>query len=246
MEPVCTEGGLVVAFNPMYSAFIPGGKHTFLIPAVVYGSTGSVTWSADTSIVAMQPDPDNPNGVRIQTLQAGTVTINLQSDDGKCGSAQLNITPFQEADWQLGNDRYNKGQPLPPSTAMLPDGSYPNPFELGDAAPACTLCHGDTATFSTFQDVSHTPEQTGGFSDKDLINIVVRGTVPDGGYFDRTIVPYGAWQAFHQWTDIRPEQENGIVVYLRSLTPQRQKGTVNFGAIGMDAAGLGTGSGPAD
>src|SRR5260370_11617776 len=65
-EPVCTDGGLVVAFNPMYSAYIPGSKHTFLIPAVVHGSTRSVTWSADTSMVAMRPDPDTPNGLRIQ------------------------------------------------------------------------------------------------------------------------------------------------------------------------------------
>ncbi len=94
---------------------------------------------------------------------------------------------------------------------------------------------------NAFTDVAHTPEQTGGFSDDDLKSIVVRGTVPNGGYFDRTIIPYGAWRVFHQWTDIQPDQENGIVAYLRSLTPSPQKGAVNFGAFMMDAAGLGTG-----
>jgi hypothetical protein len=240
-QAVCTAGGLTVAFNPMYSAYIApsgGNHHTFLVPAIVVGSNGRVTWSADSSMVELMPDNDHDNGVMIQTLQAGDVTINLQSDDGKCGSAQLHITKFQESDWQTGNDRYNNFQPLQASTTPVDGG---NPYEQGAAAPSCTSCHGETAVNNVFVDVAHTPEQTAGFSDEDLKNIVIHGTVPNGGYFDRTIVPYAAWHVFHQWTDIGPDKENGIVAYLRSLTPAPQKGAVNFGAFMTDAAGLGTG-----
>jgi hypothetical protein len=242
-QSVCTDPGLFVAFNPMYSAFIPptgGNNHTFQVPAIVVGSTGKVTWSADSSMVQLAPG-DHPNGVMIQTLQAGDVTINLQSDDGKCGSAQLHISSFTESDWQIGNDRYNNYQRLPTSSV---DGG--SPYEQGGSAPACNSCHGVTAVNSIFVDVAHTPEQTGGFSDEDLINIVVNGIVPDGGYFDRTIVPYAGWQYFHRWSDIGPDKQKGIVAYLRSLTPSPQKGSVNFGAFMTDAAGLGTGPSEGD
>ena len=41
-----------------------------------------------------------------------------------------------------------------------------------------------------FSDVSHTPEQTGGFSEDELTNAVVNGTIPEGGYFDNSIICY--------------------------------------------------------
>ena len=111
-EAGCTDGGLSVAFNPMYSAF--DGTHTYAIPAVVYGSAGKVTWSADSTMVGMQADPERPNEVLIQTLKVGDVIINVQSDDGKCGSAPLFISQAAVSDWEIGNARYNDGQSPPP------------------------------------------------------------------------------------------------------------------------------------
>ena len=109
------------------------------------------------------------------------------------------------------------------------------------SGPACTNCHGETATNSAFTDVSHTPEQTGGFSDQDLLNIILHGDFPDGGYFDPSIVAYKAWHAFHQWDDISADggQQLGIITYLRSLTPEPQKGEANFNAFMADS-GSGT------
>lgn len=119
---------------------------------------------------------------------------------------------------------------------MMPDGSF---FEE-EGGTACTNCHGPTG-MTAFNDVAHTPEQTGGFSDQDLIDIIVNGEVPDGGYFDPSVIiagcdggtcaqrAYNLWHSFHQWSDIQPDQYNGMVTYLRSLAPADQNGTSNFG-----------------
>ena len=71
------------------------------------------------------------------------------------------------------------------------------------------------------------------------------GTVPDGGYYDPSIIPYMFWQFFHKWSDLTPDQQTGIVVYLRSLKPKAQSGKFNFGGMmpgggpppGFDAGG---------
>jgi hypothetical protein len=225
----CPDAGLRVAFNPMYSAY--DGKHLFQIPAIVVGSSGNVTWSADSSMVGMQQNSERKNGVTITMLKPGTTYIQLKSSDGKCGVAKLTISPATDDDWKVGNARYNNGTTLDISGTMSGTGS---PLETKSGGPACTNCHGPTATNEIYTDVSHTPEQTGGFSDSDLVNIIVHGQFPDGGYFDNNIVRYPVWQNFHRWADITPERQKGIITYLRSITPADQKGSVNFGAIDDD------------
>jgi hypothetical protein len=100
---------------------------------------------------------------------------------------------------------------------------------------------------SVFMDVQHTPEQTGGFSEADLTNAFVNGTVPPGGYFDNGIVDYCSWHAFHTWTDIdTPEKQKGMNAQLRSLTPMEQVGCFELFTAGSPMCsdgGLGTGTG---
>ena len=111
-----------------------------------------------------------------------------------------------------------------------------------DGGTACTNCHGPTATNGPYKTVSHTPEQTGGFSDTDIQNIIWNGEVPDGGYFDPTVLipncdggptctaqAQALWHSFHRWTDITADELPGVICYLRSLTPESQNGTSNFG-----------------
>jgi hypothetical protein len=137
-----------------------------------------------------------------------------------------------------------------------------------DGGTACTSCHGPTATNFIFKDVQHTPEQTGGFSDQDLTNIILNGVVPDGGYFDpgvldgilhqtcddagTTVGPnmatcaqraYTAWTSFHQWTDITTDEMPGMICYLRSLAPQDQSGSSSFGGGHHHDGGGGGGGG---
>jgi hypothetical protein len=238
----CVDGGLTVAFNPMYSAF--DGKHVFQIPAVVRGSNTQVTWSADSTMVGMQTDNERPNEVLIQMLKPGNVLINVVSMDGKCGSAVLFISAAAESDWEIGNARYNDGQSL--HLAAGATAGSGSPLEQGTmGGPACTSCHGETATTGPYTDVSHTPEQTGGFSDDDLLNIILRGDFPEGGYFDTSIANYTAWHNFHRWADITMDQQKGIITYLRSLTPADQKGSVNFGAFDDLESGTGNDQGDA-
>jgi hypothetical protein len=233
----------------------------FQIPAIVAAS-GDVTWTAsDPTAVKWQPNPDltanGYNGITITVLAAPSSPVTITAQSGTlCGSALLNITSATAQDWEIGNARYNNGTslrlpmfgpgdggppPMGPPPMLQPDAG--SPFEQGDGGPACTNCHGPTATMGFLDDVSHTPEQTGGFSDTDLIDIILHGVVPDGGYFDPNIISPANWHMLHQWSDITPDQQKGIVVYLRSLTPAAQKGAVNFGGFGARGGGAGMGPG---
>ena len=244
----CPNPSLTISFNPMYSAFISStSQHSFLVPAIVSGVSGAtVTWGAsDMSAVGFQADPST-GGTTITILKPGMVTITAAAGN-LCGAAPLNVTQATEDDWTTGNGRYNNDAGLinpfggggmmmgpPPGGFRVPSQSDPSPFEPADGGPgpACTNCHGPTATMQIFKGIEHTPEQTAGFSDQQLIDIVVNGIIPDGGYYDQSIIPYQFWQFFHKWKDIStPDQQKAIVVYLRSLTPAKQDGKFDFGGI---------------
>jgi hypothetical protein len=255
---------LNIEFNPMYSASIPGSTHTFRVPAIVTNASGAnVTWTTSTSDTNVQHQHDDKTGGEMFTiLQPGNFTIFANIAGQDCGKAPLNVTSATEADWMAGNDRYNSGNALfnpfamrgmgdggppmgpPPGGFMTPAPGTPSILEGpdGGAAPACTNCHGPTATGGVFQGIEHTPEQTAGFSDQELTDIIVNGIIPDGGYYDSTIIPYRFWTFFHRWTDMTPQQQKGIIVYLRSLEPTPQSGKFDFG--GLREAGVGGGGPP--
>jgi hypothetical protein len=221
----CPKSALAILFNPMYSAF--DGVHTFQLPAVVNGidpAVVAVQWSAtDPSMVAFEPDPTT-GGVMITMQKAGMVSIIAQAGD-LCGIAPLTITSATPDDWMAGSERYNNGVVLNRLPVMRRDAGTDGGADGGIEAK-CTDCHGDTAS-GPFKTVQHTPEQTGGFSDDDLLNIIQNGVVPKGGYFDTMIVSYEVWQQFHKWNV--GDSGKGLVVYLRSLTPAAQTGVPNFG-----------------
>jgi len=236
---------LSIAFSPMYSAVIPGSNvHTFAVPAIVAGVTPSaVVWHASSDAVVLSADPST-SGILITmnptAMEAGgaglQVTITANTVSGACAESILSITQATIDDWNTGNSRYNDASV--PFTSAFGGGAPPD----GGFRYACTACHaakgGDAGAGAGFNDVAHTPEQTGGFSDDQLLGIIQDGVVPgysdagvassDAGYFDPTIVSYHGWHHFHRWGLTSAEQK-GIVVYLRSLTPTAQNGTSNFG-----------------
>jgi len=242
----------------MYSAY--DGVHTFQIPAVVNGidaTQTSLEWSAsDPSMVKLETDPTT-GGVMITTRKAGKVSI-IASAGNLCGASLLTITAATPTDWEDGSMRYNDGVvinrlPVTGGPGMGRGGAgggsgaggsgagAPGTAGGGGAAAnqaACTNCHGDTAS-GPYKTVQHTPEQTGGFSDADLINIFQNGIVPTGGYFDASIVSYALWQSFHKW-DVGDTPQN-MVIYLRSLTPAAQTGSANFGGLFGGGGGGGRG-----
>jgi hypothetical protein len=208
-----------MVFSPAYSAF--DGTNTFKIPIIAVGITGDVKWSAsDPSMVDLDPDAVQfgdagavpGKGVMVTTRKAGKVTINADSGS-LCGSTELTITEAAPNLKQIGSDRYNNGVPVT--------------FD-GGRTPACTNCHGATQA-TMFFDVQHTPQQTGGYSDEDLINIFTKGQKPPGGGC-RVISPCSIWSSFHKW-DVTDEEAKGLVVYLRSIEPAPQ-GAIDFGGGG--------------
>ncbi len=223
----CANPSLKLAFSPMYSAF--DGTHTFQVPVIVSGLTGTnVTWSAsDTTMVAIAPDPTT-GGAMLTTQKAGTVDI-IASAGGLCGKSTLTITATTAAQWDTGNTRYNNGNVINIGGG---GGGRPDAAAGGDAGPstqeaACTNCHGESATNLPLKTVSHTPEQTGGFSDQEMIDIFTKGTAPNNGA-DITLIPYNVWTRIHQW-QMTPDEVNGVLAYLRALTPAAQSGSINFG-----------------
>ncbi len=243
-----TPDGVPITFNPVYSGY--DGVHNYQVPVFVAGvDPATVTWGAsDPTMVSLQP---YVSGIMITTKKAGDVTI-VATVGSKCGSTPLHITAFTADDWTTGSMRYNNGNPLnldldgsAYADVVIPDGGFdasgydasgvdacayamPNPFENPPAA--CTNCHGNMSNgkifgMTLFSDVQHTPEQTGGYSDDQLINVFVNGTVPPGGYYNDSLLPYCDWHAFHTWRDIStPAEQTGMLSYLRSLTPQEQLG----------------------
>jgi hypothetical protein len=256
----------------MYSAFVTDStQQKFQIPAVM-DDGNQATWVASDTTVAQLQDQTIAGVpgtmITLQGVGSGSITITGTESNGACGVSTLNITSAVEDDWTIGSQRYNDGVALhvgPPAGfdgggfgggdggfgGFPRDGGGPPPRNDGgsffeeDGGTACTNCHGPTATNGIYNDVSHTPEQIGGFSDDDLIGIITQGEIPDGGYFDPTVInpncdasaectarAYNEWHSFHQWSDISSDQYKGIVVYLRSLTPAPQTGTSNFGGRG--------------
>jgi hypothetical protein len=89
-------------------------------------------------------------------------------------------------------------------------------FYERDGGTACTNCHGPTATNGPYRDVSHTPEQTGGFSDQELIGIFTGGMIPDGGYFDPSVIISGCDGGTDTITV--PEEQQAIQVAAMATT----------------------------
>lgn len=238
--PECPKSAISILFSPMYSAY--DGEHTFQIPAVVSGldpTQVDITWSAsDPEMVKIEPDPTT-GGVMLTTRKAGKVSI-LANAGNLCGAASLTISDATPQDWADGSARYHDGvviNRLPRQTGG-PGGGTGGSSSTANAA--CTSCHGDNAS-GAFKTVQHTPMQTGGFSDDELIKIFQEGVVPDDGYFDHSIVSYQLWQTFHKW-DVGDTPQS-MVVYLRSLIPAAQTGMANFGGLigggGRPSGGLG-------
>jgi hypothetical protein len=234
-DPVSDDFDLY--FDPMYSAY--DGVHDFKIPAIVQG-VQKVRWSANPANAVTMVQDSETGGIMITTKKPGTVKIIARAGQ-LSGSATLHITDATEEDWVLGNDRYNNMIPFPefdiPDGGIIPDGGFGDGgfdgggFDIPNDL-SCRNCHGAGAEAL---DVEHTPQQTGGYSDEDLINIFTNGTKPPGAQF-HTSFPEFIYTMFHTW-DATDAEKKGIVVYLRSLEPKSQ-GDLDFGGL-TDAFGGG-------
>ena len=197
----CTQSStLQIHFAPMYSAFVTDStQQTFQVPAIVTGGTGTAVWSASPSSAVSFLTTSTGTTM---TVNSATPTVTITAQVGSlCTSTTLGITSAVEADWATGNARYNNNVPIIPGCIdgkvqpLLADAGINLPTTIPDAGcpdagPACTGCHGSAPTGGFFTGVQHTPEQTAGFTDEELVNIFVNGTVDDGGPFNPNILPY--------------------------------------------------------
>ena len=267
MAGSCTNPTIPIVFSPMYSSFIPGDTlRTFSIPAVTSDGCPA-TWSlSDPAQAILHAEgfsfgEGTTPGVMVTMSgtggatapgTTGQVTVVATESSGACGSSVLTITENTDNDWTIGSARYNRGISLhlggsgPGKGYVTDDGGS---FLQSDGGEPCANCHSQTVKTGQYTDVAHTPEQAGGFSDTQMQDIILNGVVPDGGYFDPSVInsaceagttlspdmpacaqaAYTKWQGFHQWTDITSDEVPGMVCYLRSLTPEGQSGTSNFG-----------------
>lgn len=218
-ESAASDGeGLEILFPKMYSAF--DGKHTFKIPAKVDG-VKKVKWSAsDPDMVDLDTQTDG--SVLITVRKAGSVTIKAKAG-GLVGEAPLEITEATSDDWTHGSERYNNGVTWKRGGSGGGDAGGGGRRGAPDPSLACTNCHAKGKS-----DVEHTPMQTAGFTDEELITIYTKGKKPEG--VEQRIMDAERWSKLHQWK-MDPEEAKGLVVYLRSLEPKSQ-GTVDFGGRG--------------
>jgi hypothetical protein len=151
---------------------------------------------------------------------------------------------------------------MPEGGFMLPEGGFPEggminldagiPNGIRNADAACSSCHTSGGASGTRMlpdggmiqiDVEHTPQQTGGYTDEQLVAIFTMGKKPEGAPY--RIVPklvaglpmalqtpalYGTiYAGFHKW-DMMESERKGVILYLRSLEPKSQP-EVDFGGL---------------
>jgi hypothetical protein len=240
-------GALKVVFAPMYSAY--DGVHDYKLPATIDQAAldpnaidpvlmDTVKWTADDKFVAKEPYPDLPGGVLLTTKAAGTTTVtataSTQSGRKVNGTAILQITQATADEWALGEARYNNnvminlgmfgGMTGAAGAGMMATGGVPDISTLIPRNASCANCHNNTSGIT----VEHTPQQTAGYSDDDLIMIFTQGAKPMGATFNSQFLKglpaefaMTIYKALHTW-DIAAEVQRGLVFKLRSIGPAPQ------------------------
>jgi hypothetical protein len=97
-------------------------------------------------------------------------------------------------------------------------------------------------------DVEHTPQQTAGYSDEELIAIFTEAKKPAGSKWRVLPAAFAPviYPTFHKWT-VDASIQKGIVAYLRQLTPAADGPALDFGGLRMGggAARMDAGVAPA-
>jgi hypothetical protein len=219
LDPNVDWTALTLVHPKIYSAF--DGEHLFQVPVHVDGATVELAgWQAVPADAATF-DPDSEGGGVLVTVAKGVEDITIAAhNDSLGGTAVLHVTVATPENWKTGEARYNNGVDY-----QLPDLNFADlidPNWVPPATPknlACNNCH---STGAKYFEIQHTPTQIGNLSDQDLITIFTTGMKPPG-------VPYHLlpemlqhlYPEFHTW-DASAEEQKGLIVYLRSLTPMGQ------------------------
>jgi hypothetical protein len=259
-------------FSPIYSAF--DGTHTYQVPALLdqavfdtaavdYIDPATVKWEVDKAFATAEEWNEYPGAVLLTTKKAGTTnviaTATTKSGQKVRGRVELKITAAKADEWDQGEARYNNMRTFDLSMLRPPAGGLMGGmmFDIASIIPrdtSCAMCHNNNGG-ATALTVEHTPLQTGGYSDEELIQIFTTGAKPMGAGFNSPILKNlpatfatTIYTALHTW-EIAPEVQRGIVYKLRSITPKKQEEIdltrirMMFG-MGM-GMGMGAGAGAA-
>jgi hypothetical protein len=248
LDPNVDWTALKLVYAPMYSAY--DGKHTFQVPVHVDGATVALAgWRAIPSS-AVTFDPDAAGGGVLVTIVQPVPEITIAASNGAIGgTAPLHVTIGTPDDWAAGEARYNNGVDF---TLMVDFAQIIDPTWTPPPPPpnlACNNCH---STGAKYFEIQHTPTQAARFSDADLSTIFTKGMKPPGVGFRLLPAMIGSmtgvdtYAQFHKW-DASPGEVKGLIVYLRSLTPQGQGDILlpngTYVAPGSVPAGFGGASG---
>lgn len=223
--PTETGEKLDIFFPTLNSAYIEGSSRKFQVPAVVNG-VGGAKWECSDPQAVDFDTSGVPNGVMITTRKAGKFTITATAGTRK-GSVPLVVTAATDADYDMGEARYNNAIMLNFMGGMIGGINLMNNV-------SCKNCHGSGAQFLA---VEHTPQQTGGYTDEEIKQIFENGTKPPAAKWGSLPGIMNYYPMFHKWA-ASPEEYQGLVVYLRSLEPKSQgmldfMGLVNQVRMGM-------------
>jgi hypothetical protein len=235
--PPTNGPALDIFFPSLNSAFIAGSSRKFQVPAVVNGVKADKWECSDKTAVDFDTS-GVMNGVMITMRKAGKFTITATAGNRK-GSVPLTVTAATDADWTMGEMRYNNAIQLMfmPGMIQTMGGGM---FNLQNNV-SCKNCHGSGASFLA---VEHTPQLTGGYTDDEIKNIFENGMKPPGAKWGSLPGIMNYYPLFHKWA-ASDDEYKGLVVYLRSLEPKSQgmldfMGLVNMARMSMGATGAGT------
>ena len=196
--------------------------HTFQVPVTVKGYTG-ISWETDRKDLVDLAQV-NGNTVMVTTRGAGDAKIIARAGADVSGSTTLTITKSTPEEWAIGENRYKNAAVLmidrmqAMQEAMMMGGMINIPDDL-----SCKNCHGSGAMALS---VEHTPQQTGGYSDEDLVKIFTMGMKPPKAGW-KSGIPEPLYMRLHTWSATE-EEKRGLIAYIRSLTPAPQ-GDIDFG-----------------
>lgn len=221
----------------MYSAF--DGVHEFSVTPNVPSARvdsldsdpvkdGTLRWRFDPAFFSASAFPELAGAVKLTTQKAGTTEIKVTAETVSGvtmrGTAKVIIAEADPDVWSVGDARYQGGLPAPWGNFPLApagEGSCGLPYRIDvPNAAACVSCHDDRDAVSA----EYTPTQTAGYSDEDLLSIMLAGLKPAGRPFisphlTAMPMPDCIFGEFHTFEMTATEQQ-GLISRLRSVPPR--------------------------
>lgn len=167
------------------------GTHTFKVPFIANIEPDPVWELADPSLGTIEP---------IGTLEEWEATPGSWVLITTTGTGMTELTAT------LGEFRASTTLTITayaPSDLTTGETRYRTPVDPGSTRVACASCH------EAEGGADHSPVRAAMYDDAELLSIIMTGELPGQVML----------RAPHQW-DIRPDEQRGIVAYLRSLPPR--------------------------